>query len=143
MLNPLDIIKQFIPPHKQVEIQDRMINTLAEAFPNEHWRKLIQAYRSDAAFQESLATALKRAVQSFALSYQDSELVEAVTQDSRFWDRPSVQSALQEIITRPSSYLQQECKTLFHSFADVLPTMEPERVERAVYLFLRCLTKEV
>ena len=143
MQNPLDMIKQFIPPHKQVEIQDRMIDTLARAFPNEHWRKLIQAYRSDAAFQKSLTTTLKRAVQKFALSYQDSELVEAVTQDSRFWDIPSVQSALQEIIIRPSSYLQQERQTLFHSFADVLPTMESERVERAVYFFLRCLTEEV
>src|SRR5260370_15199316 len=26
MLNPLDTIKQFIPPHKQVEIQDRIID---------------------------------------------------------------------------------------------------------------------
>jgi hypothetical protein len=143
MLNPLDNIKQFIPPHKQVEIQDRIIDTLARAFPNEHWRKLIHAYRSDAAFQESLATALKRAVQKFAIDYEESELVEAVTQGPHFWDVPSVQSALQEIITRPSSYLQKERKALFYSFADVLPTTEPERVERAVHFFLRCLTEEV
>ena len=94
MLNPLNNIKQFIPPHKQIEIQNRIIDTLARAFPNEHWRKLIQAYRSDAAFQESLATALKRAVQKFAIGYEDSELVEAVTQGPHFWDIPSVQSAL-------------------------------------------------
>src|SRR6266849_6753116 len=143
MLNPLDIIKQFVPLHKQVEIQDRIIDILARAFPDEHWRKLIQIYRSDAAFQESLTTALKHAVQKFATDYEDKELVEAVTHSSHFWDIPSVQSALQEIITRPSSYLRQERKTLFYSFADVLPTMEPERVERAVYFFLRCLTEEV
>lgn len=146
MLNPFDIIeivKQFIPPHKQIEIQDRIIDTLAKTFPNEHGRKLIQSYRSDAAFQEALAIALKRAVEKFARYYEDGELVEALTQGPRFWDIPGVQSALQEIIIRPSSYLERERKTLFHSFADVLPAMEPERVERAVYCFLRCITEEV
>src|SRR5437588_994512 len=146
MLNPFDgieIIKQFIPPHKQIEIQDRIVDTLARAFPNGHLRKLIQAYRSDAAFQDALAAALKRAVQKFVFQYEDRELVEALTQGPHFWDLPSVQSALQEMITRPSSYLQQEHQTLFHSFADVLPTMEPQRVGRAVSFFLRCLTEEV
>ncbi len=143
MENPLDIIKQFIPQYKQVEIQDRMIDTLVKAFPDERWRKLIQAYRSDAAFQDSLAIALKRAVQKFALAYEDKEIVEAITHSPHFWDIPSIKSALQEIVTRPSSYLQPERKALFHSFADVLPTMEPERVEQAVYFFLRCLTEEV
>jgi len=93
MLDPfhiMNIINQFIPPHKQVEIQDRVIDTLAKAFPDERWRALIQAYRSDAAFQGALAIALKRAVQRFAVEYQDRELVEAVTQDARFWDRSSV-----------------------------------------------------
>jgi hypothetical protein len=32
-------------------------------------------------------------------------------------------------MTKPSSYLQQERQTLLLSFADVLPTMEHERVE--------------
>jgi LuxR family glucitol operon transcriptional activator len=143
MENPLDIIKQFVPYHKQVEIQDRMIDTLARAFPDERWRKLIQAYRSDAAFQDSLTIALKRAVQKFALAYEDKELVEAITHSPHFWDIPSIKSALQEIVTRPSSYLQPERKVLLHSFADVLPTMEQERAERAVYFFLHCLTEEV
>ncbi len=35
MLNPFEIIKRFIPPHKQTEIQDRIIDTLTNAFPNE------------------------------------------------------------------------------------------------------------
>jgi len=146
MLNPFDgieIIKQFIPPHKQIEIQDRIVDTLARAFPNGHLRKLIQAYRSDAAFQDALAAALKRAVQKLVLRHEDRELVEALTQGPHFWDIPSVQSALQEMITKPLSYLQQEHLTLFYSFADVLPTMEPQRVGRAVSFFLRCLTEEV
>jgi len=143
MLNPfelIEVIKQFIPTHKQIEIQDRMIDTLAKASPNEHLRKVIQSYRSDAAFQDTLGTALSRAVEKFALNYKDTELVEAVTQDSHFWDIPSVRSALQEIVTRPSSYLQQERKTLHHSFADVLPEMDTERVNQAVNFFLLCLT---
>src|SRR5206468_2592339 len=85
----------------------------------------------------------RRAIEKFVLNYEDRELVKAMTQGSHFWDTPGAQSALQEIITRPSSYLQQERQTLFHSFADVLPTMEAQRVESAVYFFLRCLTEEV
>ena len=100
MPNPFEIIKQFIPPHKQIEIQDRIIDTLAKASPNEHLRKAIQAYRSDAVFQNSLTAALKRAVEKFALNYEDRELVEALTQDSRFWDTSSIQSVLQEITAR-------------------------------------------
>lgn len=143
MLDGIDILKRFIPPHKQVEMQNRIVDILAKAFPDERWRKLIQTYRSDAAFRDALAMALKRAVQRFASDYEDKELVDAVTESPRFWDVPSVQNALQEIITRPSSYLQQERQVLFRSFADVLPTAEPERVEQAVRFFLRCLTEEV
>ena len=40
---------------------------------------------------------------AFTLSYEDKELVEALTQGIHFWDTPSVQSALQKIITKPSS----------------------------------------
>jgi LuxR family glucitol operon transcriptional activator len=143
MPNPFEIIKQFIPPHKQIEIQDRIIDTLAKASPNEHVRKVVQAYRSDAAFQDSLTKALKRAIEKFVLNYDDEEMIEAMTQDARFWDTPSVQSVLQEIISKPLSYLQQAHQTLSHSFTDVLPTIEPERVGRAVHFFLYCLTGEV
>src|SRR2546425_680416 len=83
------IIKQFIPPHKQVELQDHIIDILAKAFPDERWHNLILAYRSDAAFQDSLAKALKRAIQRFVVDYPDKELVHAVTRDTHFWDVPS------------------------------------------------------
>jgi LuxR family glucitol operon transcriptional activator len=54
-----------------------------------------------------------------------------------------VQSALKEVVTRPSSYLEAEYGTLYHSFTDVLPTVEPERVRRSVGFFLHCLAEEV
>jgi len=136
-----NIIKQFIPPHKQVELQDRIVDSLTKAFP--HWQSVIQTFRSDAAFRDALSKALERAVQKFASNYEDKEIVDAVTQNSRFWDKPGVQSTLQEIVARPSSYLQSERDTLFHSFADVLSALERERVDHAVRFFLRCLTEEV
>lgn len=143
MLNILDIISRFIPSNKRDEIQDRIVDILGSASPNENWRKLIQIYRTDAAFRDELAKAIDRAVQSFVINYQDQDIVDAVTIDTHFWDIQSVQEALQEIITRPSSFLQQERQILLHTFADVLPTVEPKRVEQAVGFFLRCLTREV
>lgn len=146
MLNPLDIpgiIKEFIPDHKQSEIRDHIIDMLTKACPNERSRKLLQSYRSDAAFKAALVTALKCAVEEFVRNYEDTELVEALTQSPRFWDTPSVQSALQKIITRPLSYLQQERHILLYSFSDVLSTIESQRVEAAVHFFLLCLTREV
>jgi hypothetical protein len=135
------ILKRFVPPHVLEKLRDRVVDTAAQAFPN--WRKQIQAYRSDAAFRDSLFLVVERAVRRFALDYEDKELVDALTHDTRFWDLPSVQDALREIVTRPSSYLQPERTLLKHSFRDVLPTVEPERVERAIRFFLRCLTLEV
>ncbi len=143
MLDSFDILKQFIPLHKRIEMKDHIVDVLSKAVPDDRWRKLIQNYRSDAAFREALDRALVRAVRKFVINYQDKELVEAVTHSARFWDTPSVQNALQEIITRPLSYLEPEQIVLFHSFADVLPTFEPDRVQQAVRFFLRCLTEEV
>lgn len=139
----LTIMKQFLPAHKQVEIQDRIIDILIKAFPNERWQYILQAYRSDASFQATLATALQRAVQRFVREYEDREIVEAVTEDTHFWDIPSVQSALQEIVIRPSSYLSPERGIVLRSFTDVLPGVAIQRVEEAVHFFLRVLTLEV
>jgi hypothetical protein len=143
MLDIFDIFSRFIPSHKQAEIQDRIVDILGRASSNEKWRKLIEIYRSDAAFRKELAKAIERAVQSFVINYQDQEIVDAVTKDVLFWDIQSVQEALQEIVTKPSSYLQQEHQILLHSFSDALPTVEPEKAEQAVRFFLHCLTREV
>lgn len=147
MLNSFDdmssILKLFFPLHIRIKMQDWIVDTLAEAYPDERWRKLIRAYRSDAAFQEDLAIALERAIQRFAIDYEDKELVKAVTQSTRYWDIPSVRNALKEIIVRPFSYLKPERTMLKRSFTDVLPTAEPKKVDQAVGFFLRCLTEEV
>jgi hypothetical protein len=89
MLQGFDIIKRFIPPQMKVKIQDRVVDILTETSTNEYWRKLIRSYRSDAEFQDSFAKALERAVQRFASEYEDKELVDALTQSTRFWDLPT------------------------------------------------------
>jgi len=139
----LDVIMRFIPERVKTQIKDRVVDILSEASPDDRWRKLIRSFRSDASFQSAFEKALERAVKRFASEYEDKELVEALTESTRFWDLPSVQKALREVVTRPSSYLAQERDTLIDTFAEVLPSQPPERVEHAVRFFLHCLAEEV
>ena len=131
-----------IPPHTRNNIRDHIVDTLAKASPDHRWRKLINSFRSDAEFWEAFDEALGRALQRFTNKYDDKALVDALTH-TRFWDLPRVQNALMEVVTRPSSYLEPEHDTLFHSFTDVVPTVDPERVNQALGYFLQCLGDEV
>ena len=124
------LIKQCIPPQKQVETWDSIVDSLTRLFPNERVRNFIQAYRSDAALRTALGKALERAVQRFTAEYEDRELVHAVTQDTRFWDIPAVRAVFQEMITRPSLNLQQEQSIMSRSFSDVLPAVDPKGLTR-------------
>ena len=143
MVDAFDLIQRFIPHHIQVKLQDRIVDTLTAASSDERWRRLMGSYRSDAEFRASFTRALERAVQRLAREYEDQELVDAVTRSTRFWDVPSVQNALREMILRPSSYLESEYHLVLHSFTDVLPTVEAERVSRLVHFFLNCLIEEI
>ncbi len=143
MVDAFDLIRRFIPHHVQEKLQDRIVDMLTDAYSDERWRRLMRSYRSDAEFRASFTQALERAVQRLAHEYEDQELVDAVTRSTRFWDVPSVQSALREMIQRPSSYLESEYHVVEHSFIDVLPTVEAERVRRLVHFFLNCLIEEI
>jgi LuxR family glucitol operon transcriptional activator len=126
-----------------VQVQDKLVDNLSDISPDPRWRKLVRSFRSDAQFQAAFEKALEKAVQRFAAEYSDQELVDALTQSTRFWDLPSVQKALKTIVTNPSSYLDKERDTLLDSFAEVAPGLEPERVEPAARFFLYCLAEEV
>jgi LuxR family transcriptional regulator, glucitol operon activator len=138
----LDKFINLIPPHVRNNIRDHIVETLSEASSDNRWRKLINSFRSDAEFRDAFDTALGRALRRFTTEYSDKALVEAFT-DTRFWDLPQVHNALIEVVTRPSSYLEPERDIVFHSFADVVPTVDPERVNQALGFFLRCLGDEV
>ena len=115
----------------------------ANISPDSRWGKLMRSFRSDAEFHAAFEHALKHAVERFVAEYSDKELASALIHSTHFWDLPQVQNALKEIIRRPSSYLETERNILFASFADVLPAVEPDRVERTVSFFMRCLAQEV
>src|SRR5438876_909264 len=138
-----DIIEYFIPPYVRNKIIDRVVDTLTNSSSDDQWRKLIRSFRSDAEFHAAFEHALKHAVERFATDYTDEELVNMLTRNTRFWDIPKVQNALKEIVTHPSSYLETERSTLLHSFADVLPDLEPDRVEQTIRFFMHCLAEEV
>src|SRR5690348_9271307 len=132
----LDEFINLIPPHVRNNIRNHIVDTLAEASSDNRWRKLINSFRSNAEFRDAFNAALGRALQRFTTEYSDIALVEALAH-TRFWDLPRVQNALIEVVTRPSSYLEPERETLFHSFADVVPTIDPERANQALGYFLQ------
>ena len=138
----LDIFINLIPPHVRNNIRDHVVDTLATASSDNRWRKLIRSFRSDAEFRDAFDAALGRALQRFTTEYSDKALVDVLTH-TRFWALPQVQNALIDVVTRPSSYLEPQRITLFHSFADVVPTVDPERVNQALGFFLSCLGDEV
>jgi LuxR family glucitol operon transcriptional activator len=138
-----DIIDLFIPSYVRDSIRNRIVTNLMDASPDERWHKLIRSFHSDAAFHDAFDQALKRAVQSFANNYTDLTVRDALVHNSRFWDLPGIQKALKEVVTRPSSYLETEQNMIRHTFADVMPTLPPDRVEQAVRFFLHCLAEEV
>src|SRR6266487_3455637 len=138
-----DIIDLFIPPYVRDSIRNRVVTNLMDASPDDRWHKLIRSFHSDAAFHGAFDQVLKQAVQSFTNNYADLTVRDALVHNTRFWDLPGIQNALKEIVTRPSSYLETEQNYLHQTFADVLPTLPPDRVEQAVRFFLHCLAEEV
>lgn len=42
MLDGFDILKQFIPLHKRIEMKDHIVDVLSKAVPDDRWHKLIQ-----------------------------------------------------------------------------------------------------
>jgi serine/threonine protein kinase/tetratricopeptide (TPR) repeat protein len=138
-----DIIDLFVPSHVRDRIADRIVTILMNASPDERWHNLIHSFHSDPAFHDAIDQALKRAVQRFAQECPDSVAKDALVHNTRFWELSGVQKALKEIVIRPSSYLWIERNIAYHAFADVLPTLPPERVEQAVRFFFYCLAEEV
>lgn len=139
----LELVLRFIPNPVKAQVRDRAVDLLVEAAPDDTWRKRLLALRSDGAFRLAFENSLERAVQRFAAEYDDPALVDALTQSTRFWDLPGVQRALREIVVRPSSYLVPERDILLQSFAEIVPDVPFERVERAVRFFMQCLAEEV
>jgi hypothetical protein len=122
-----DVIEEiFLPPYVRNQIIDRLVDTLANISPDSRWGKLMRSFHSDAEFHAAFEHALKHAVERFVAEYSDKELASALVHSTHFWDLPQVQNALREIIRRPSSYLETERNTLFTSFTDVLPAVEPD-----------------
>lgn len=94
----------------------------------------------------ALAAAVTRAEQRFAQEYraQDAELADALTQQTRFADLPSVRAALHDLVARPFHDPAQAVATVRRSFADVLPEqVDRARVDAAVQAFLDYLGQEV
>ncbi len=139
----LDNVKKFVLPDTVVTaIRDAIVDKLAEHVSKKK-RKWVLTFHSDGKFRNELNTALERAVARFAEEHEDQPFVDAVARNTEFWSLKSVQDAVKEIVIRPSSYLESQFATLRQTFADIAPTVAPERIDAAVHTFLRCISDEV
>jgi hypothetical protein len=138
-----DGVKNFVLPDPVLTaIRDAVVDRLAEHLEGRK-RTWVLKFHSDGKFRNELNAALERAVYRFAEEYADQPLVDAITRNTAFWTLKSVQEAVKEIVIRPSSYLESEFKILRQAFAEVVPTVQPERIDAAVNSFLHCVSEEV
>ncbi|MBC8074532.1 MAG: ATP-binding protein, partial [Chloroflexales bacterium] len=93
-----------------------------------------------------IAAAVRRAEALFAREYatQDAEIADALTQQTRFADLPSVRAALRDLLARPFDDPSRAIAVVRRSFSDVLPErVERARIDAAVQAFLTSLGHEV
>ena len=125
------------------QLRDKVLDIVENVLPDEQHKKLARSLRSDAVFQAAFDKAMQRAAQRFADHYSDKDVVAAIVQNGRFWEAPGVRTALREVISHPSSYLEPQHVVLSGIFADLALHIAPERLDKAMAYFLYCLADEV
>jgi len=144
----LDLIG-FLPDSIKQRLFGALIDFLveqAEKVASGQVADVLKKLCSDADFRAAFEQSLQRAVRRFVDQYAEVDrevLVALMRQPERFWEARPVREALGEMMRRPGTYLEPERRSLEHSFAEVLPRFEPERVNRAVRHFLSLLAEEV
>src|SRR5437764_15484799 len=104
----LDDIKRFALPDTVVTaIRDAIVSKLANGLEGKK-REWILTFHSDGKFKKELNLALERAVNRFTMEHEDQSFVDAVARNTEFWSLKSVQEAVEEIVIRPSSYLESQ-----------------------------------
>jgi len=103
--------------------------------------RCIARLRSDALQDQQILQAFEVAVERWVNSYDDHDLVAAVAECTTFVDLPSVRKAIRAFARRPSDPIAAE--TLQSKFGDVLPQVEPARLERGVTALLELLQQEL
>lgn len=101
----------------------------------------IEGLRSDRAFAGDVQKAIERAAARFVEEYPDKDLARALAVDTRFYDLPSVQNAVRELLTHP--YAPAPRVTLETGFADVLPVAAKKKTSDAAQFFLERLREEL
>lgn len=97
----------------------------------------IESLRADHVTASEVQKAIEHAATRFAQEYPDRGLALALTQSTRFYDLPSVQSSVREFLAHPfdpAPKIQLE-----KDFASVLPVGEQKHADDAAYFFLERL----
>jgi tetratricopeptide (TPR) repeat protein len=139
----------WIPDPVKRQIADSLfefLRKLAEKVLNDEAAAKVARLKSDGDFQQALDQGLSRATTRFVDEYaeQDEDLVEALANDSKFWQAKSVRQAVLTLLQHPGHYEDEAWDVVAENFDDVLPgRRNRERVDRAVQFYLRCVVEEV
>lgn len=108
--------------------------------------KSIRKLSSDAKFLASADQAFEAGIKRFIAEYrdQDEDLVEAIRNDTIFWQAPEIQQALMEMVQHPGAWMPDESDTIARHFDWLFPQrLNRARVDKAVSHLLGCIAQEL
>lgn len=144
----ISIIK-LIPPELLQQAVDATVDfvvNFGKGFLKDEVTQKIKKLRSDSGFRVAFEKGLQHASERFIAEYseEDEDLVEVISKDKTFFDNEEIQAALISILKKPGSYLVKEQEIVVQSFNSILPQRRNrDRVNKAVYTFLKYLAEEV
>lgn len=148
-MKPLDVIKgmyELVPEALRTNILDKLVNSAADIAAKggvqnaAELRKLTSEGSFLIAFEQAWGEGIKRFIEEYRMKEED--IVDAITSDTNFWNSPTVQQALMNMVKRPTADMEEEKATVAQHFQDVLPTrINRGRVEDAIKFLLRCIVE--
>lgn len=142
-------LTSLIPESLKERAADSLVDFLAsnaERLGSDQAARKIRKLSSQAAYRESVNTALERGMQRFVDEYtqQDEDLVTAIMANTVFWQTEAFQAALIEMVQHPGALLPHKRETLNRHFEWVEPQqVNRQRVDKAVTYLLTCIAEEL
>jgi len=106
-----------------------------------HINKGGESIVKDVSTKRAIKKAIEHAAERFAREYPNKELAKALTVDTQFYDLPSVQQAVHELLEHPFNPAPQV--VIENEFAMVLPENQKKQVNDAARGYLEILREEL
>ncbi len=143
-INPLG----WLPDQVKRQLLDSLVDYLAEradAILDDQMSGILRRLKSDADFESAFGAGVNQAANRFNTEYGaiDAEVVAAIAAVDGFWTAKSIQKAIRNAIRNPGRPPRDEEVFTQHFDTVLAEQFEPDRLQRALGYFLRCLTEEV